>query len=257
MFELPEGGPEPLLKALIDGGAGHRDAGDRAARACTTPSSPSPAMRPPRRWGRRSRNDALPPLGLRHRPPRFRRDGAVEGLHLLPARPAVPAAARRRVRRHRRARREPDRAPGRRGRSRRRPSSTALSAAREQLGRGDRRRCAGRRWSITRPSAISPRSRSACSPARSRRSARCSAAGSTIRSSPARSPTIPRRSASCGCSSPTRASPRVGQRPTLPVTDVARLVGLAGQGPRAHRADRPDAAVLPDADALDAWCCRS
>ena len=54
----PTGGPEPLLKALIDGGAGHRDAGDRAAR-------PARRLRRHRRRSRgggdgprRSRNDA-------------------------------------------------------------------------------------------------------------------------------------------------------------------------------------------------------
>ena len=49
-FELPKGGIEPLLKALIDGGAGHRGIVDRAAAACTTPSSPSPAKAPRARW---------------------------------------------------------------------------------------------------------------------------------------------------------------------------------------------------------------
>ena len=90
VFELPEGGPEPLLKALIDGGAGIETlaierpglhdafvaiAGDAAAR----------------RWATgEAGNDALDPRGLRHRPPRFRRDGPVEDLPLLPARAVFP-----------------------------------------------------------------------------------------------------------------------------------------------------------------------
>ena len=52
---------------------GHRDAGDRAARACTTRSSPSPATPPRRRWATEQGAMMPPaPLRLRHRPPRLR-----------------------------------------------------------------------------------------------------------------------------------------------------------------------------------------
>ena len=86
VFELPEGGPEPLLKALIDGGAGIETLaierpGLHDAFVAIAGNTAAAAM-----GAGEGRNDALPPLRLRHRPPRFLRDGAVEDLHLLPAR---------------------------------------------------------------------------------------------------------------------------------------------------------------------------
>ena len=105
VFELPEGGPEPLLKALIDGGAGIETlaierpglhdafvaiAGDKAAAAMGA-------------------GEAAMMRFIRSAFVIARRDFAATVLSktfiffLLGA--AVPAAPRRRVRRHRRARR--------------------------------------------------------------------------------------------------------------------------------------------------------
>ena len=107
VFELPDGGPEPLLKALIDGGAGIETlaierpglhdafvaiAGDAAAAAMGEPEE--------RRMMRQLLRAAFV-IARRD----FTATVFSQDLPLLPARPAVPGAARRRVRRHRRARR--------------------------------------------------------------------------------------------------------------------------------------------------------
>ena len=111
VFDLPEGGPEPLLKALIDGGAGIETlaierpglhdafvaiAGNKAAAENGA-----------------ERDDPLHPLLARDRSPRFRCDRALQGLHLLPLGTLVPTAARRLVWKHRRSCRDPGRAPRR------------------------------------------------------------------------------------------------------------------------------------------------
>ena len=102
VFELPAGGPEPLLKALIDGGAGIETlsierpglhdafvaiAGEAAAREMGDATGAG---------GGRMRLQATDPLGLRHRPPRLHRDGDEQDLPAVPARAAVPGPARRR-----------------------------------------------------------------------------------------------------------------------------------------------------------------
>ena len=65
-----------LLKALIDGGAGIETLAIERP-GFTTPSSPLPVTRPPPRWARWRKWHDAPPLGFRHRPPRFHGHGAV------------------------------------------------------------------------------------------------------------------------------------------------------------------------------------
>ena len=199
MFELPEGGPEPLLKALIEGGAGIETL------AIERPGLHDAFVAIAGKRGRRSDGPAGAGAMMRFIRSAFviaRRDFAATVLSkafiFFLLGPAVPAAARRRVRKHRRARRQPDRASGRR---RRRPTATSppIATAREQTGR---RRSAKTRVVKLVDYAPEPRPRraaaAACSPAAARRSARSCPAASITRTWPATCRRRPAASASCG-----------------------------------------------------------
>ena len=95
-FELPEERPRAAAQGADRRRRRDRDAEHRAAR-------PARRLHRHRRRGRRARDGPCAgrrrkphetarddPRRLRHRPPRFHRDGAEQDLPVLPARPAVP-----------------------------------------------------------------------------------------------------------------------------------------------------------------------
>ena len=137
VFELPRGRPRTAAQGADRRRRGDRDAGDRAAR---------PARRV-RRHRRRSGGGGDGPTGA-GRNERFIRSALViarrdftatvlsQDLPVLPARPAVPAAVRRRVRRHRRAA-SPARPRSRWSRSSATPSRIRARCRRRATGSAD------------------------------------------------------------------------------------------------------------------------
>ena len=101
-FELPPSGPEPLLRALLDGGAGIETL------SIERPGLHDAFIAIAGAKAMRDMGEALPetrnehrrdlPRRLRRRPPRFHCHGDEPKLHLLPPRPFVPAGDRDRVR---------------------------------------------------------------------------------------------------------------------------------------------------------------
>ena len=165
-------------------------------------------------------------------PPRLRRDGAVEGLHLLPARPAVPAAARRAC----------SAASARASRAQTERPVVAVVIEPQPTSTGSPRRASGwpmrsamTRWSrlvaLRAEGRSRRRSSSACSraqvpPVRAVLDRRARPPAPHRRARPATPRTVGQLELIIAGARDAATGRRAG---TLAVTDVRRLVGLAGR----------------------------